>query len=126
MRGSMHSAAGAKRPAIFGHEYGTRRRGERLLTRSNDAKHIQRRSMTPSTSLSLDNVSVWHETSPLFSPLTYEGRARRPRRRVYYLWHRGALSSPSRSRLKRFFDVACAGMALAALSPFLVAVAAAI
>jgi exopolysaccharide biosynthesis polyprenyl glycosylphosphotransferase len=82
--------------------------------------------MTPSTSLSLDDAGLWHETRPLFSPLTYEGHSRRPRRRVYYLWHRGALSSPSRSRIKRIFDVSCAGLALAVLSPFLVAVAAAI
>ncbi|HET9619061.1 MAG TPA: sugar transferase [Pseudolabrys sp.] len=83
--------------------------------------------MTPSSSLSLDDVShLWHETRPLFAPLTYEGRARRPRRRVYYLWHRGALSEPSRSRVKRVFDVTSAGIALAVLSPFLVAVAAAI
>ena len=45
---------------------------------------------------------------------------------MHYLWHRGALSSPSRSRVKRGFDVASAGIALAVLSPFLTAVAAAI
>jgi exopolysaccharide biosynthesis polyprenyl glycosylphosphotransferase len=82
--------------------------------------------MTPSASLSLDGASVWHETRPLFSPAGYKGRARRPRRRVYYLWYRGALSEPSRSRAKRVFDVMAAGLALAALSPFLFAVAAAI
>ena len=82
--------------------------------------------MTTSTSLSMDEAGLWHETRPLFSPLSYQGRTRRPRRRVYYLWHRGALSEPSRSRAKRVFDVTCAGLALAALSTFLVAVAAAI
>jgi len=82
--------------------------------------------MTPSTTLSLDDAGVWQETRPLFSPLTYEGRSRRPRGRVYYLWHRGGLSEPSRSRAKRMFDIASASLALAALSPFLFAVAAAI
>ena len=62
--------------------------------------------MTTSTSLSMDEAGLWHETRPLFSPLSYQGRTRRPRRRVYYLWHRGALSEPSRSRAKRVFDAA--------------------
>jgi exopolysaccharide biosynthesis polyprenyl glycosylphosphotransferase len=82
--------------------------------------------MTPATSLSLDDTNVWHDSQTLFSPLAYKGRAHRPRRRVYYLWHRGALSEPSSSRSKRVFDLACAGIALTALSPFLIAVVAAI
>jgi len=82
--------------------------------------------MTPSTSLSLDDSSVWHDSQMLFAPLAYRGRAHRPRRRVYYLSHRGALSEPSRSRSKRIFDVTIASLALAILSPFLLVVAAAI
>jgi exopolysaccharide biosynthesis polyprenyl glycosylphosphotransferase len=83
--------------------------------------------MTRSTSLSLDDASVWHDSQMLFAPLAYRARGHRPRRRrVYYLSHRGALSEPSRSRCKRIFDVTVAGLALAILAPFLLGVAIAI
>lgn len=81
--------------------------------------------MTPSTLLSSD-VNLWHDSRALFSPPVYRGPAHRPRRRVYYLSHRDALSEPSRSRSKRTFDFVVAGGALLTLSPLLLAIAAAI
>jgi lipopolysaccharide/colanic/teichoic acid biosynthesis glycosyltransferase len=82
--------------------------------------------MTRSTSLPADGV--WLHSQPLFSPVGYKGRNRRPRGRgrVYYLSHRGALSEPSSSRLKFAFDVTCAAGALLVLSPLFVTIAAAI
>lgn len=81
--------------------------------------------MTPPPSLSSD-ATLWHDGRALFSPPAYRGRAHRPHRRVYYLSHRTALSEPSRSRSKRLFDIATAGIALMVLSPLLLAIAAAI
>jgi exopolysaccharide biosynthesis polyprenyl glycosylphosphotransferase len=74
----------------------------------------------------MGDAGLWCDTRPLFSPLMYKSRVRRPRGRVYYLMHRGALSEPSSSRAKRIFDVACAGLALLLLMPLLVGVAVAI
>lgn len=82
--------------------------------------------MTLSTSLPLSSDDVWQESQLLFSPHSYKARVRKPRRRVYYLSYRGALSEPSNSLGKRVFDVACAGLALVALSPLLLVVAIAI
>jgi exopolysaccharide biosynthesis polyprenyl glycosylphosphotransferase len=82
--------------------------------------------MTLSTSLPLSSEDVWHNSQLLFSPPSYKTRARRLRRRVYYLSHRGALSEPSSSLVKRAFDVTCAGLALVALSPLLIGTAIAI
>jgi polysaccharide biosynthesis protein PslA len=82
--------------------------------------------MTPSTSLPADGV--WQHSQPLFAPVGYKGRSRRPRGRgrLYYLSHRGALSEPSSSRVKFAFDVAGAAGALLMLSPLFVTIAAAI
>jgi exopolysaccharide biosynthesis polyprenyl glycosylphosphotransferase len=82
--------------------------------------------MTLTSSLDTNGTSVWRDSHPLFLPLAYKGRAHRPRRRVYYLSHRGALREPSSSRSKRVFDIIGAGAALLVLSPLLAAVAAAI
>jgi exopolysaccharide biosynthesis polyprenyl glycosylphosphotransferase len=82
--------------------------------------------MTLTSSLPVNGTSVWHDSQPLFLPLAYKGRAHRPRRRVYYLSHRGALSEPSSSRGKRIFDITCASVALLLLSPLLATVAIAI
>jgi exopolysaccharide biosynthesis polyprenyl glycosylphosphotransferase len=81
--------------------------------------------MALSTSLPLSG-DLWHDSQTLFSPVAYDARARRPRRRVYYLLHRGALSEPSSSRSKRVFDVTFAALALLVLSPLLIGVALAI
>lgn len=82
--------------------------------------------MATSNSFPVDASTVWQNSRPLFEPHAYAGRAHRPRRRIYYLSHRGALSEPSNSLSKRAFDVTCAGSALLVLSPLLLAVAAAI
>jgi len=82
--------------------------------------------MTLSTSLPVSGDDVWQKSQLLFAPPSYQVTVRRPRRRVYYLSYRGALSEPSNSLCKRAFDVVCAGLALVILSPLLLAVAVAI
>lgn len=82
--------------------------------------------MTIPTSLPVPARSIWQSSEPLLFPLACSRRAHRPRRRVYYLSHRGALSEPSNSRSKRIFDITCASIALLILSPFLACVAVAI
>lgn len=82
--------------------------------------------MTLSTSLPMSGDDVWQKSQLLFAPHSYQVTVRRPRRRVYYLSYRGALSEPSNSLGKRAFDVVCAGLALVILSPLLLAVAVAI
>ena len=82
--------------------------------------------MTLTTTLPVNEASVWHHRRPLYEPLAYKTRIRQPRRRVYYLSHRGAFREPATSRSKRMFDLVCATLALAALSPLLVGVAIAI
>ena len=72
-------------------------------------------------------ASLWQTRQPLFAPaIAYNGRPRPPRRRLYYLSHRGALREPSRSRAKRLFDAACASVALAFFAPLFGAIALAI
>lgn len=72
-------------------------------------------------------TSLWWNEKTLFSPvIKYDTRPRQPRRRVYYLSHRGALSEPSRSRAKRLFDAACAATALLFFAPLFAAIALAI
>ncbi|HWV43974.1 sugar transferase [Pseudorhodoplanes sp.] len=74
-----------------------------------------------------DSVSVWHRKQPLFRPgVSYSDRPRPPRRRLYYLSHRGALSEPTRSRTKRLFDASCASLALLAFAPLFGGIALAI
>jgi lipopolysaccharide/colanic/teichoic acid biosynthesis glycosyltransferase len=86
--------------------------------------------MAPAASLPSarnDFTSLWWSEKTLFSPtIEYANRPRRSRRRVYYLSHRGALSEPSRSRAKRFFDAASATLALIFFAPLFVAIAIAI
>lgn len=86
--------------------------------------------MAPSASLPSarnDLTSLWWNNQPLFSPaIKYPHRLRRPSRRVYYLSHRGALSEPSRSWVKRLFDAACASLALVFFAPLFGAIALAI
>jgi lipopolysaccharide/colanic/teichoic acid biosynthesis glycosyltransferase len=72
-------------------------------------------------------TSLWWNEKTLFSPvIKYDTRPRQPRRRVYYLSYRGALSEPSRSRTKRLFDAACAAAALLFFAPLFAAIAVAI
>ena len=74
-----------------------------------------------------DFTSLWWNGKTLFSPpVKYEHPPRRPRRRPYYLSHRGALSEPSRSRTKRLLDAGCAGIALLFFAPLFGAIALAI
>jgi exopolysaccharide biosynthesis polyprenyl glycosylphosphotransferase len=86
--------------------------------------------MALSTSLSSardDFTSLWLNNHPLFSPtIRYGRRLHRPHRRVYYLSYRGALSEPSSSGFKRFFDVAAASIALLFFAPLFGAIALAI
>jgi len=86
--------------------------------------------MAPSATLvsqSNDSVSIWRNRRPLFSPpIRYEYRPHASQRRLYYLSHRGALSEPSRSHVKRLFDVAGGAGALILLSPLLLWIALAI
>ncbi len=72
------------------------------------------------------DVSLWWNSRRLFSPVGCERQRQRPRRRLFYLSHRGALSEPSRSRAKRAFDVICAALALLTLSPLFAAISFAI
>lgn len=74
-----------------------------------------------------DVASIWYQKKSLFEPgINYLERERPPRRRLYYLSHRGALSEPSRSRMKRLFDATVASVALFVLAPLFAAVALAI
>lgn len=74
-----------------------------------------------------DAASIWRSRRPLFSPpIQYRQHRHVPRRRLYYLSHRGALSEPSRSHTKRWFDITCAAGALVALSPVLALISIAI
>lgn len=74
-----------------------------------------------------DFTSLWRTRQLLFSPaIAYSDRPRRPRRRLYYLSHRGALTEPSRSRMKRLFDAAAAAGALIFFAPLFAAIALAI
>lgn len=86
--------------------------------------------MAPSTALPSrpdDFTSLWWNKQPLFSPpVQYKRRPHAPRRRLYYLSHRGALSEPSTSQAKRFFDATAASTALLLFSPLFVAIAVAI
>jgi lipopolysaccharide/colanic/teichoic acid biosynthesis glycosyltransferase len=71
-----------------------------------------------------DFTSLWWSRQPLFAPaIDYSDRPRPPRRRLYCLSHRGALSEPSSSRAKRLFDATCASLALFALAPLFAAIA---
>lgn len=83
--------------------------------------------MAPSATLpssSDDFASLWWNKQPLFTPpIQYKHRPHSPRRRLYYLSHRGALSEPSRSRTKRLFDAASASLALLFFAPLFIAVA---
>jgi polysaccharide biosynthesis protein PslA len=71
-------------------------------------------------------IGLWGNSQPLFSPVVYQYRHRRPRHRLFYLSHRGALTEPSRSRVKFAFDVTSAALALILLSPVFAAIAIAI
>jgi exopolysaccharide biosynthesis polyprenyl glycosylphosphotransferase len=84
--------------------------------------------MTHATSLPAthDDIDLWWNSQPLFSPMVYRRRHRRRGRRVFYWSHRGALREPSRSRTKRAFDLVCASAALLFLSPLFLAIAIAI
>jgi len=86
--------------------------------------------MTSSATLpsqSDDIASIWRSRKRLFSPpVNYKTHRHNTRRRLYYVSHRGALSEPTRSRTKRWFDVACAAGALVILSPLLAAISIAI
>ncbi|MFA6264150.1 MAG: sugar transferase [Pseudolabrys sp.] len=74
-----------------------------------------------------DTASVWYHKRLLFTPgVNYNDRPRPPRRRLYYLSHRGALSEPSRSRMKRLFDATSASVALLAIAPLFGGIALAI
>jgi exopolysaccharide biosynthesis polyprenyl glycosylphosphotransferase len=89
--------------------------------------------MAPSATLpssSEDATSLWWNKQPLFlPPIRYKHhkhRVHQPRRRLYYLSHRGALSEPTRSATKRLFDFASAALALLLFAPLFVAIAIAI
>lgn len=86
--------------------------------------------MVPSATLpssSDDVTSLWWNKQPLFSPpIQYKHRPRLPRRRLYYLSHRGALSEPSGSRTKRLFDAVSSSLALLFFAPLFIAIALAI
>lgn len=86
--------------------------------------------MAPSAALpstSEDVTSPWRNKQPLFSPpIQYKHRPHPPRRRLYYLSHRGALSEPSRSSAKRLFDATSASLALLLFAPLFLAIASAI
>lgn len=86
--------------------------------------------MSPTATLpsrSDDFTSLWSNKQSLFSPpIQYTHRPHQPRRRLYYLSHRGALSEPSRSRMKRLFDVGSSSLALLFFAPLFMAIAAAI
>lgn len=86
--------------------------------------------MSPSAALPSgpnDFTSLWWSKQPLFSPpIAYKHRPHQPRRRLYYLSHRGALSEPSRSQTKRMFDATAATCALLFFAPLFVVIALAI
>ena len=74
-----------------------------------------------------DFGSLWWNRQTLFSPpMRNNDHSRQPHRRLYYLSHRGALSEPSRSRMKRIFDAGCASLALLFFAPLFGAIALAI
>ncbi len=86
--------------------------------------------MAPSATLSSrsnDFTSLWWNRKSLFTPsIRYKRRPHQRRQRLYYLSHRGALSEPSRSGVKRLFDASSSIIALLFFTPLFMAIALAI
>jgi lipopolysaccharide/colanic/teichoic acid biosynthesis glycosyltransferase len=74
-----------------------------------------------------DFNSLWWSKHPLFSPsIRYAKRPRHSGHRLYCLSHKGALSEPSRSPMKRLFDAGTASLALVFFAPLFAVIALAI